>query len=278
MKHISIITKQRAALPKKIASALSKTLSAKGIVVTQEAVDTDSDAIIVLGGDGTLLHVAGKAHKLDIPLLGINLGGLGFLTEVTLDEMDSAVDSLLSRNFTLDKRMMIQVAVHRNGEKVDELLGLNEAVLTKGPFGRIITLPTWADSKFVNAYRGDGLIISTPTGSTAYNMSAGGPILHPNLEALVLTPICPFALGSRPLILHGDSSVMLEIHPVKGEEISLIVDGQVFRVLEEGDKIEIKKAPGHLKLIKSPTRDYFTILREKLGWANDPIPKIHNRP
>ncbi len=276
MKHISLITKQRAELPKKIAASLSQTLSARGIEVAEGVVDKDSDAIIVLGGDGTLLHVAGKAHELGIPLLGINLGGLGFLTEITLEEMDGAVDSLLNGNFNLDKRMMIQVAVHRKGKKVDDFLGLNEAVLTKGPFGRIITLPTWSDSKFVNAYRGDGLIISTPTGSTAYNMSAGGPILHPNLEALVLTPICPFALGSRPLILHGDSSVVLEIHPVKGEEISLIVDGQIFRVLEEGDKIEIKKAPGHLKLIKSPTRDYFTILREKLGWANNPIPAAND--
>ncbi len=275
IRHVSLITKHRAALPKKIATALSRKLAARDIEVSEGSVDPGSDAVIVLGGDGTLLHVAGKAHQLGIPLLGINLGGLGFLTEITLEEMDRAVDSLIEGDFTLDERMMISVSIQRKGALVDEFLGLNEAVLTKGPFGRIITLPTWSDSRFVNAYRGDGLIISTPTGSTAYNMSAGGPIMHPNMEALVLTPICPFALGSRPLILQGDSCIEIEIQPVEREEISLIVDGRIFRVLEEKDKVGIKKAPGALKLVKSPSKDYFTILREKLGWANEPA---INRP
>ncbi len=275
IRHVSLITKHRAALPKKMASALSRKLAARDIEVSEGSVDPGSDAVIVLGGDGTLLHVAGKAHQLGIPLLGINLGGLGFLTEITLEEMDRAVDSLIEGDFTLDERMMISVSIQRKGALVDEFLGLNEAVLTKGPFGRIITLPTWSDSRFVNAYRGDGLIISTPTGSTAYNMSAGGPIMHPNMEALVLTPICPFALGSRPLILQGDSCIEIEIQPVEREEISLIVDGRIFRVLEEKDKVGIKKAPGALKLVKSPSKDYFTILREKLGWANEPA---INRP
>ncbi len=275
IRHVSLITKHRAALPKKMASALSRKLAARDIEVSEGSVDPGSDAVIVLGGDGTLLHVAGKAHQLGIPLLGINLGGLGFLTEITLEEMDRAVDSLIEGDFTLDERMMISVSIQRKGALVDEFLGLNEAVLTKGPFGRIITLPTWSDSRFVNAYRGDGLIISTPTGSTAYNMSAGGPIMHPNMEALVLTPICPFALGSRPLILQGDSCIEIEIQPVDREEISLIVDGRIFRVLEEKDKVGIKKAPGALKLVKSPSKDYFTILREKLGWANEPA---INRP
>ena len=278
IRHISLVIKQRAELPKKIANILAKKLTSQGIQITEGSVDPNSDAIIVLGGDGTLLHVAGQAHHLSIPLLGINLGGLGFLTEITLEEIDQAVDSLLKGDFTLDKRMMISVSIYRKDSKVDELLGLNEAVLTKGPFGRIITLPTWADSKFVNAYRGDGLIISTPTGSTAYNMSAGGPIIHPNIEALVLTPICPFALGSRPLILHGESCIEIEVEPVDQEEISLIIDGQIFRVLEPKDKVKIKKASGQLQLVKSPTRDYFTILREKLGWASDPAFNTETSP
>ena len=153
-----------------------------------------------------------------------------------------------------------------SGRLKREYTALNEAVITKGALSRIIQINSWVNGTFLTAYRGDGLIISTATGSTGYNLSAGGPILYPSLEAMVLTPICPFALSSRPLILHGDSLVRIKVQET-AEEVCLDVDGQAGLHLEKGDEIEIKRMPGYLKLIKSPHRDYFTILREKLGWT-----------
>ena len=238
----------------------------RGVSVNEGQVNHQAEAIVVLGGDGTLLHVAGKAYQLGIPLLGINLGGLGFLTEIHMDEMEQALDSLISGTLELDRRAILSVTVKVSDSTDSTYYALNEAVINKGPLGTIITLPTWADGSFLTTYRGDGLIISTATGSTAYNLSAGGPILHPGIEALILTPICPFALNARPLILPGQMKVEIQIRNAT-EKISLIIDGQVGHELNEGDRVEVQKAKGHLKLIKSPFRDYFTILREKLGWA-----------
>jgi NAD+ kinase len=161
---------------------------------------------------------------------------------------------------------MLAVKVGGSSKTKSTYYALNEAVINKGPLGKIITLPAWADDSFLTTYRGDGLIVSTATGSTAYNLSAGGPILHPSIDAFILTPICPFGLNARPLILPGHMKIdMLIINAT--EKINLIVDGQVSRELDEGDRVEVRKAEGYLKLIKSPIKDYFTILREKLGWA-----------
>ncbi len=268
IQHISIIVKHGAELPKRVGESLVRCLIGKGVRVTEGRVDPDSDALVVLGGDGTLLHVASQAYKKNIPLLGINLGGLGFLTEIHLDEMESALDALISGSFQLDRRMMLKVLVKDQGEeKQREYYALNEMVISKGPLAKIIKIPTWVDGAFLTTYRGDGLIVSTPTGSTAYNLSAGGPIVHPNLEALILTPICPFALGARPLILPG--TVLLEINFPEDfeEDVSIVVDGQEGHQIRQGQRIFLERAPGYLQLIKSPSRDYFTILREKLGWA-----------
>ncbi|NIA08216.1 MAG: hypothetical protein GWP10_00185 [Nitrospiraceae bacterium] len=278
LKHISLIVRHKTKIPPKIGDSLAKQFRRARISVTQGHVDPQSEAIVVLGGDGTLLHVAGDAYRLGVPLLGINLGDLGFLTEIHLEEMEQALDSLISESFELEMRTMLSVSVKRPDSKCAKYYALNEAVITKGPLGKIITLPTWANGSFLTMYRGDGLIISTATGSTAYNLSAGGPIVHPHLEALVLTPICPFALNARPLILPGQMKVTIQLVNTI-EESNLIVDGQASLKLEEGSRIEIKKAKGYLKLIKSPIRDYFTILREKLGWAkgvlpNPPLPDI----
>lgn len=278
LKHISLMVRHKTEGPKRIGDNLAEHLRKRGISVAQGQVDPQSEAIVVLGGDGTLLHVAGEAYRLGIPLLGINLGDLGFLTEIHLEEMEQALDSLISGTFELDMRTMLSVSVKRPDSKATRYYALNEAVVTRGPLGKMISLPTWANGSFLTVYRGDGLIISTATGSTAYNLSAGGPILHPHLKALVLTPICPFALNARPLILPGQMKVTIQLTNAI-EENNLIIDGQTSVKLEEGSKIEIKKAKGYLKLIKSPLRDYFTILREKLGWAkgvlpNPPLPDI----
>jgi NAD+ kinase len=266
LKHISLIVRHETELPKRIREAMEELFRRHGVSVTEGQVDPQAEAIVVLGGDGTLLHVAGKAYQLGIPLLGINLGGLGFLTEIHIDEMEQALDSLISGTLELDRRAILSVTVKVSDSTGPTYYALNEAVISKGPLGKIITLPTWAGGSFLTTYRGDGLIISTATGSTAYNLSAGGPILHPDIEALILTPICPFALNARPLILPGQMKVAIQLRNAT-EKISLIVDGQVGHELNEGDRVEVQKAKGHLKLIKSPLRDYFTILREKLGWA-----------
>ena len=266
LKHISLIVRHETEIPKRIGEAMEELFRRRGVSVTEGQVDPQAEAIVVLGGDGTLLHVAGKAYQLGIPLLGINLGGLGFLTEIHMDEMGQALDSLISGTLELDRRAILSVTVKVSDSPSPTYYALNEAVISKGPLGKIITLPAWAGGSFLTTYRGDGLIISTATGSTAYNLSAGGPILHPGIEALILTPICPFALNARPLILPGQMKVAIQLRNAT-EKISLIVDGQVSQELNEGDWVEMQKAKGHLKLIKSPLRDYFTILREKLGWA-----------
>ena len=266
LKHISLIVRHETELPKRIGEALKELFRKRGVSVNEGQVNHQAEAIVVLGGDGTLLHVAGKAYQLGIPLLGINLGGLGFLTEIHRDEMEQALDSLISGTLELDRRAILSVTVKVSDSTDSTYYALNEAVINKGPLSTIITLPTWADGSFLTTYRGDGLITSTATGSTAYNLSAGGPILHPGIEALILTPICPFALNARPLILPGQMKVEIQIRNATGK-INLIIDGQVGHELNEGDRVEVQKAKGHLKLIKSPFRDYFTILREKLGWA-----------
>lgn len=267
IRSVSLIIKHGAELPRKMGKVLSARLKAHGISVTAGDVDPASSAVIVLGGDGTLLHVAGKAYLYGLPLLGINMGALGFLTEIPMEEMDAAIDDLVAERFELDRRTMLSVKLMGCGEcPALQYYALNEAVITKRSLGRIISIPARANGLFLTTYRGDGLIISTSTGSTAYNLSAGGPILHPATEALILTPICPFALNARPLILPPDMEVSIDIQ--KGQDGTiLIIDGQTHYDLKVGGRIEIKKAAGYLKLVRSPSRDYFMILREKLGWA-----------
>ena len=266
IKHISLIIKKDAPRPVAAAKRLEEYLARRDITISRDTVSAESQAVVVIGGDGTLLHVAGLAFHFGLPLLGINAGSLGFITEIMLDEMEPAIDALIEERFELDRRMMLAVTV--KSEKHDDFhyFALNDVVITKGAMGHMITLPAWAGNSFLSAYRGDGLIISTATGSTAYSLSAGGPIMHPQLEAMVITPICPFALSSRPLLLPSSQAVTINIDHAP-EEISMVVDGQTGRELYEGDRVIIEKAKGFLKLIRSPRRDYFTILREKLGWT-----------
>ncbi len=267
IKRICLVVKHKDDRPAAAARKILEHLKDRGAMVHLGPVEPEDEAIVVLGGDGTLLHVAGQAFRADLPVLGINAGGLGFLTEVHLDEMEEALDALLEGTFLLDQRMVLGVKVKNASSQVrKEYLALNEAVITKGALSRIIQINSWVNETFLTAYRGDGLIISTATGSTGYNLSAGGPIMYPSLEAIVLTPICPFALSSRPLILPGQSLIKIQVEET-AEEVCLDVDGQAGLHLEKADEIEICKMPGYLKLIKSPHRDYFTILREKLGWT-----------
>ena len=282
IKKISIVTKPNSYLANRIGQDVAEYLINRNVEVVSGKVDPKSDAVIVLGGDGTLLHVAGEVGSSKIPILGINLGGLGFLTETTSEEIENAIEGLLQGDFEVEKRLMFNVEVRDcTNELLASYYALNEVVITKGPLGRMITIPTWVDGSFLTVYRGDGLIISSPTGSTAYNLSAGGPIIHPSVDAIVLTPICPFALSARPLILPADSNIELnfkywaeneDIPNLKkdsdlSKDITLIVDGRAGHPLKNKYKVLVKKAKEPLSLVKSQLRDYFAILREKLGWS-----------
>jgi len=282
IEKISIVTKPNSYLANRIGQDIAEYLINRKIKVVLGKVDPKSDVVIVLGGDGTLLHVAGEVGSSKIPILGINLGGLGFLTETTSEEIENAIEGILQKDFEIEKRLMFSVEVRDCSSKLlASYYALNEVVIAKGPLGRMITIPTWVDDSFLTVYRGDGLIISSPTGSTAYNLSAGGPIIHPGVDAIVLTPICPFALSARPLILPASSKIELnfkywsrdkddslekETYDLS-KDITLIVDGRAGHPLKSKYKVLVKKAKEPLYLIKSQLRDYFTILREKLGWS-----------
>ncbi len=290
IEKICLFVKHTGDMPERLAARASSHLRSRGVRVTRDTISHDDQAIVVLGGDGTLLRVAAQAYLKQIPLLGINAGGLGFLTEIHRDELEEALDALVEERFELDERMMLSIQVTRsdrpalpgitassppgnNSDKhennslpVRSYLALNEAVVTKGALSKIINIHAWVNESYLTTYRGDGLIISSATGSTGYSLSAGGPIMHPSIDGMILTPICPFALSARPLILPGHREIKITVE--EGfQEACLDLDGQVGLHLQDGDVIRIKKAPGILKLIRSPNRDYYSILREKLGWA-----------
>jgi NAD+ kinase len=224
------------------------------------------DLVVVLGGDGTLLGAARKVGRYGLPILGVNLGGLGFLTEIPLEMLYKDIEKVITGQVTVEPRLMLQASVFRNAEEKCRFSVLNDVVINKGALARIIDLRVSIDGHFLTTFRSDGLIISTPTGSTSYNLSAGGPILYPDLEALILTPICPFTLTQRPIIV-PDTSV-IEVQMGKhNEEVILTFDGQVGFDLMAHDRVIISKSEKKLKLIKSPDQDYYDILRTKLKWG-----------
>ena len=223
------------------------------------------DLIIVLGGDGTLLHAARRVGLGQVPLLGVNLGSLGFLTAVTTDQIFDTLEMIRQGVLSAEERMRLAVRVVRDGETLFESFVLNDVVLTKEALARILDLSAAVDGRKLTDYRADGLIISTPTGSTAYNLSAGGPILHPSLSAMIITPICPFILANRPLVVPGE--VELEIRPgPSAEDIYLTCDGQEGLPLVRDDSVLISRTKS-LWLFPSPSTDHYAILRTKLGWG-----------
>jgi NAD+ kinase len=224
------------------------------------------EMIIVLGGDGTLLSVARQVWNRDIPILGVNLGGLGFLTEVSLEELQGLLERVIQGDFKTDERDILNAAVIRKGERIVEFTVLNDAVINKGALARIIDLEISIDGEYLTTFQSDGLIISTPTGSTAYNLSAGGPIVYPSLHTLVITPICPHTLTNRPIVIPNDVEVRAWLKS-KQQEVILTLDGQQGFPLEFEDVVRVRKAEGRILLIKSPHRNYFELLREKLRWG-----------
>jgi NAD+ kinase len=222
--------------------------------------------IIVLGGDGTLLSVARLVRDYEVPILGVNLGGLGFLTEITLEELYRVLERVIQGDFITDERVVLNAAVIRRGERMAEFTVLNDAVINKGALARIIDLETTINGEYLTTFKSDGLIISTPTGSTAYNLSAGGPIVYPSLHSVIITPICPHTLTNRPIMVPDDVEVRV-ILKAKQQEVILTLDGQQGFYLEFEDMVEVRKAKSRILLIKSPYRHYFEVLREKLKWG-----------
>jgi NAD+ kinase len=228
------------------------------------------DLIIVLGGDGTLLSVARLLVDFEVPLLGINLGSLGFLTEVPRHEMIHTVERAFSGDVIVEKRLLLKAEVLRQGELVASSYCLNDTVVSKGTLARMVRLHILVDGQFMTGLRADGLIVASPTGSTAYCLSAGGPIVHPASDVIVLAPISPHVLTNRPVILPDTSHI--EIRLTSEEESSMVTfDGQVGFTLRSGDVVEVRAAENRLNLIVSPERNYFEVLRTKLKWGGELI-------
>ena len=225
-----------------------------------------SDLVLVLGGDGTMISTARLMGDEEVPVLGVNYGGLGYLTEFRIEELYDALEMILADNYRLDKRVMLAVELHRDGQVVQHSRVLNDVVINKSALARIIEIEAYLNHQFVSSFRADGLIVSTPTGSTAYNLSAGGPIIFPSMNAVVITPICPFTLSNRPLVVPDDAVIEL-LMKTANEEVALTLDGQVGFPLTVDDRVVIRKGRTTFNLIQPSNRNYFDVLRDKLRWG-----------
>jgi NAD+ kinase len=233
-------------------------------VVAPERLGASIDALAVLGGDGTFLYGAGLVADDGVPLLGINLGSLGFLTHYSRAEAASAVDDASSGRLPVDERMRLRVTIRSSSGQAESRSVVNDAVISQRSLARLLDLDARLDGAPIAVYKADGLIVSTPTGSTAYTLAAGGPILTPNLEAIVLTPICPHTLTNRPLVVRADAQ--LTVGNLSGSPVTLTVDGQWGRELAPGDIIEVRKTERPLRIFRAPS-SFFSILRQKLSWG-----------
>jgi NAD+ kinase len=234
--------------------------------IEPEELSSQAELVVCLGGDGTLLRVARLVGDDEVPILGVNLGGLGFLTEVTLEELDHVLEEVIQGAYRKDQREVLKASVIRRGEKTSEFMVLNEAVINKGAFARIIDIAVTIDKQYLTTFKADGLIISTPTGSTAYNLSAGGPIVYPSLQCIIITPICSHTLTNRPIVIPDDVEIQALLK-TKQQEVFLTLDGQQGFPLEFEDIVTLRKAPSPIFLVKSPHRNYFEVLKEKLNWG-----------
>ncbi len=280
--RIGIIGKTNTDKAYEIAKELSEWFNAKGVEVIFEQeigkkirrrksvpaaeIPELVDIILVFGGDGTFLGVARLACEHGTPILGINLGGLGFLTEITVDEVYPMMERILSGDYEIEDRQMLRTTVRRGKTGAKHYEVLNDVVINKEAVARIIDLEIYIEGSHVTTYKADGIILSTPTGSTAYSLSAGGPIVHPALPVTIITPICPHTLTNRPLVVSNEMKVEIKI-TTQEPDTYLTLDGQIGIRLKTGDVIEVRKSDTVVKLIKSPFRDYFTILKTKLMWG-----------
>ncbi|MBC8420218.1 MAG: NAD(+)/NADH kinase [Proteobacteria bacterium] len=265
------------------AQKLSAWFRKRGIEVFSEEMDAEESAnrpykesssipkrvnwVVVLGGDGTLLGAARRVGQYGVPILGVNLGGLGFLTSIPLDRIYPVIEIMIDNGLEVESRVMLETRVIRDQEEVIRFQVLNDVVINKGTLARIIDLDVTIDNEVLTTFRADGLIISTPTGSTAYNLSAGGPILYPTIESFILTPICPFTLTNRPIIVPDSVVIGIRMGKESEEAVILTFDGQVGFDLHHDDLVNIHKSDEKINLFRPPDHSYFKILRTKLMWG-----------
>lgn len=281
MKNIGIISKTGQPEPVEILQELLPWLKQKGcasyvdsetaaVLKTEGTPRTQipllSDIIVVLGGDGTMLSAARLVGEKGVPILGVNIGGLGFLTAVHRDDIYQVLDQVLTGECSVEERIMLKACVIRHSECIADYIVVNDVVVNKGALARIIDLETYINHNFVATFKADGLIISTPTGSTAYALSAGGPILYPTLQSIILAPICPHTLTNRPIVLPDDVLVEIVLKS-RNEDVFLTIDGQVGFSLRQSDTVEVRKSEFKARFFVPCERDYYHILRTKLKWG-----------
>ncbi len=236
--------------------------------LTREKITSQVDLLVVLGGDGTLLAAVRLVDRPDVPVLGVNLGHLGFLTEITVDEIDAVLEDVLADRHRLSRRFMLEAELLRSGRRVADHRCLNDIVMHKAAMARILEFDVSIDARYVSHIRADGLIIASPTGSTAYSLAAGGPIILPGADVMLLTPIAPHMLTNRPLVIPADSTVEVQVGNAEEQEaVYVTADGQVGEEVQRGDSLRVRRSPRAVNLIVSPHRDYFEVLRSKLRWG-----------
>ncbi len=283
IRNIGVITKTTSPHAREVMDKLIPYLLGKGLsvsvqeeyaglykgdarVMPHEEIPEKADIILVLGGDGTLLSVARLVEKMDIPLLGVNLGSLGFLTELGMSELFPALENVLEGRYRIEDRVRLDVELFRGGERIEEYRVFNDVVINKGALARIIDLRMLVNGQEVTIYKADGLIVSTPTGSTAYSLAAGGPIVVPTMDIILISPICPHTMTNRPLVVPGNSEVELQLVSDSGK-VYLTLDGQEGTQLSVNDRIHIQESSSRVKLIRTGSRSFLDVLSTKLHWG-----------
>ncbi len=266
-RNVVIVTKPKQAEVARVAGELKQWFTSKGRAASLEPNDAGTaDLAVVLGGDGTLLAAARLLGDRQVPIVAINHGGLGFLTEVTLEEMYPALERVLNGQFVIQHRMMMELQVSREGKSIAVCRALNDVVINKGALSRMIEIEARVDGQYVSRFRADGLIVSTPTGSTAYNISAGGPIIFPTMGAMIVTPICSHTLTNRPIVLPESVKIEILLRSAQ-EDVSVTVDGQVGLKLQMNDRLLVDKSDTVVQLVAPADKNYFDVLRGKLKWG-----------
>jgi NAD+ kinase len=288
IERVGLVAKQRVEAAASVLADLASWLEARGVSVvfetetaqlagvktrqppiTKADLPKACDLVVLLGGDGTLIGMARRIARagVDVPIAGVNFGSLGFLTEITLDELYPSLEAVLAGAAEIEERMMLRAQTMRSGRVFADELVLNDVVATKAALSRIIELAVSVDGQPVMRVRADGLIVATPTGSTAYNLAAGGPIVHPVVDAVLLTPIAPHMLTNRPLVVAGPAAITVEPVMTGNDEVFVTFDGQSGHALQAGDVITIGRTERPLRLVRSSSRSYFDVLRQKLKWG-----------
>lgn len=267
--RVGIVTKHDSIETIAFANEIMEWLQKRKITSVLNEIDARMDLIIVLGGDGTLLRHAEKAARHSIPIIGVNLGTLGFLTEISKQDTFTSLESIINKDVCIEHRLMVRARMVHGTEAEDFRFALNEVVITKNALDRILQLTTTVDGQLLGNHKADGLIFSTPTGATAYNLSAGGPLVYPSLATILVTPICPFMLSSRPIILPATKTITTVFHARDNQErAQVLVDGGTLWEMKDQDKLEIETAGHSLQLIVSENYNYFSVLRKKLYWGS----------